>query len=238
MIHTVLTGTAQEARIGGDPRTQDQLRADALRDAVLGIRDQVPTSSDEPEKALRTVRATVVVTVPALSLLGCGADVATLEGIGPVPHDVARALAGNAKGWLRVLTDPWSGKHLALGRTTYAVPAALRRWVEYRGKTCSHPQCDRPAAVCDMEHIKPWSEGGCTDAENLCPECEGHHNLRHHSSFDVGIDRTTGEVIWFDPTGRAYTSPLFDGEPPDPPDLSGIADIFALPDDEPVRSVA
>ena len=238
VMFTTLTGRAQDARIGGDVRTLDQLRADALRDAVLGIDDDVPSSSAEPANALRTVRATVVVTVPALSLLHKGADVSTLDGVGPIPQGVAEALAGGDASWFRVLTDPWSGEHLAMGRKRYKVPVPLKRWLRYRMKTCSHPQCTKPAAACDLDHVIPWSEGGRTDAANLAPECEGHHNLSHHSAFTTLIDHDTGDVIWFDPAGNAHHSPPFDGEPPEPPDLSGIRDLFTLPGADGARDAA
>ena len=229
-IYVALTGRAQDARIRGDLRTPDQLRADALRDAVLGIHDEVPTSSAEPWNALRTVKATVIVTIPALSLLEKGADIATLEGVGPIPMGVAKALAGDSREWLRILSDPWSGEHLAMGRKRYKVPIPMKRWIAYRAKTCAHPQCTKPARLCDMDHVVPWADGGGTDLHNLAPECEGHHYLRQHSAFTTVIDTATGDVLWIDPAGNAHPSPPFDGEPPEPPDLSGIADVFTLPD--------
>lgn len=84
-----------------------------------------------PDAARRTFRnappATVVVTVPGLTLLGRGDEPATLEGCGPIDLDTARRLAGSATSWVRLLTHPVSGAPLVLDRTTYRVPVALRR---------------------------------------------------------------------------------------------------------------
>lgn len=42
---------------------------------------------------------------------------------------------------------------------------------------CSHPDCNLPAAVCQMHHIKAWSRGGGTTDNNLAPACKVHNAL-------------------------------------------------------------
>ncbi|KLD32827.1 hypothetical protein TB15x_23065, partial [Xanthomonas perforans] len=96
-----------------------------------------PTAGDS--KASGSGRPTVVVTVPALTLLGRDDTPATLDGYGPIDLDAARRLAGEASSWIRVLTHPVTGVPLALDRTRYRVTTALRRWLGVTSPTCVFP---------------------------------------------------------------------------------------------------
>ncbi len=123
---------------------------------VLGT---TPSSPRPHENALAArhpapspVQATVILTVPALTLLGAGREPATLEGYGPIDLDTARRLAGGATSWVRLLTDPVTAVPLALDRKTYRVPVALRRWLGITSPTCAFPGCARSATDCDIDH--------------------------------------------------------------------------------------
>ncbi len=228
----------------GEERTLAQLRADAAADLltadlappadVVSAADlAVPGSVPVPDHAPRAPRderptarvprsdrrSTIVVTVPALTLLGAGAgagagasagagvgagagtEPATLDGYGPIDLDTARRLAGEATSWVRVLTHPLTGAPLALDRSTYRVPTALRRWLGVTSPTCVFPGCGRPARACDLDHLTAWSEGGTTDDDNLAPECRHHHRLRHESRWGPSRDPSTGEMRWTSPLG-------------------------------------
>ncbi len=111
-------------KAAGEDRTLDQLRADIIGDLLIdGHTDVFPAET-------RGIRATVVVTVPALALLSgeVAQDpaIATVEGIGPVPFDRARELCGGAKDWMRVLTHPETGMVLSVGRDRYEPPRGCR----------------------------------------------------------------------------------------------------------------
>lgn len=165
-----------------------------------------PGGSAKPD-APRTFRAappaTVVVTIPALTLLGHGTAPATLEGYGPIDLATARRLAGRATSWIRLLTHPVTGAPLVLDRTTYRVPAALRRWLGVTSPTCVFPGCGRAARECDIDHLTAWADGGTTDDDNLDPKCRHHHRLRHESRWD--IDHPPGEdTSWTSPLGGRY----------------------------------
>lgn len=147
-------------------------------------------------------RASIVVTVPALTLLGGDDGPATLDGYGPIDLDTARRLAGGATSWTRLLTHPLSGAPLALDRTSYRVTAALRRWLGVTSPTCVFPGCARSARDCDIDHLTAWAEGGNTDADNLEPECRHHHRLRHESRWSPSRDPDTGDVRWTSPRGH------------------------------------
>lgn len=158
-------------------------------------------ASPIPATPASTRRAAVVITVPALTLLGAGAEPAVLDGYGPIDLDTARRLAGEAISWVRVLTHPLTGVPLALDRTTYRVPTALRRWLGVTSPTCTFPGCGRSARDCDLDHLSAWIDGGRTDDNNLAPECRHHHRLRHESRWHPSRDPDTGDLRWTSPLG-------------------------------------
>ena len=43
---------------------------------------------------------------------------------------------------------------------------ATRRAIEIRDRRCTHPYCDRPARYCQIDHIKPYTQGGPTTQQN------------------------------------------------------------------------
>lgn len=102
---------------------------------------------------------------------------------------------------MRVLTNPLTGAALALDRSTYRVPTALRRWLGVTSPVCVFPGCGRPARDCDLDHLIAWSEGGVTDDDNLAPECRHHHRLRHETRWHPSRAPDTGEVRWMSPLG-------------------------------------
>lgn len=174
--------------------------------------DPAPSAPDlapsAPAAAVaRTLRsappATVVITIPALTLLGLDSEPATLEGYGPIDLDSARRLAGDATSWIRLLTHPVTGAPLVLDRKTYRVPAALRRWLGVTSPTCVFPGCNRAARDCDLDHLTAWADGGRTDADNLDPKCRHHHRLRHESRWDIDHP-PGGETTWTSPLGGRY----------------------------------
>lgn len=161
----------------------------------LASRPRVPVTSPSKHPAA------IVVTVPALTLLGAGTEPAVLDGYGPIDLATARRLAGEATSWVRVLTHPLTGVPLALDRTSYRVPTALRRWLGVISPTCTFPGCGRSARECDLDHLTAWIDGGGTDDGNLAPECRHHHRLRHESRWHPSRDPDTGDLRWTSPLG-------------------------------------
>ena len=191
----------------GETRTVDQIRADVMGDLLIeGTTDAHPAEA-------RGIRATVVVTVPALALLeeddeavaAAGADPATVEGVGPIPIAKARELCGGEATWMRVLTHPETGMVLSVGRTQYSPPAALRRLVKWRADRCMGPGCGMPASRCEVDHTIAWEHGGHTALGNLAPLCKGHHKVKHHGGWRLRqLPDSGGAVEWTSPTGRRY----------------------------------
>lgn len=53
---------------------------------------------------------------------------------------------------------------------------ALRRAIEVRDRRCQHPSgCDEPATRCDIDHVRPWIEGGETSQQNGRLYCWRHN---------------------------------------------------------------
>lgn len=202
-VHARLNATAAEASGAvGEHRTTDQLRADLAATWLTG------------EGTATAVRTEVIVTVPALSLIGTGTDLAgkgtdrvgwgsdtaELEGVGPIDEVTARQLFADAPSFLRLVTDPVSGAPLNLGRTRYRVTKAQRRWLELKYGRCTRPGCNRLAASADVDHLIDWLVGGRTDEPNLAPTCRPDHCLKHLTRFRVGKTRD-GAIRWTTPFG-------------------------------------
>ena len=190
-----------------EDRTMDQLRADVFSDLLIEGDTTV-----HPVEA-RGIRATVAVTVPALTLLAesdsaraaQGLAPAVVEGVGPVPLDRARELCGGADGWMRILTHPETGMVLSVGRTQYRPPPMLRKLVRWRADRCMAPECGIPASRCEIDHTVAWEHGGNTSLENLAPLCKGHHTVKHHGGWRVRqLPDSGGALEWTSPAGRRY----------------------------------
>lgn len=231
-IDAVLDSCARTARAAGDPRTLDQLRADGLRDLIVGVQvpaatastsghvEFVPTSTRVPETDrpldLSRVRATVHVTVSLTTLLGLDDTPARLTGFGPISATDARTLALDAGStWRRLVTDPLSGALLEFGRTTYTPPAALADHVRARDGSCARPGCATPATRCDLDHTIEFHTSapgvppgqahlrGSTDPGNLGPLCRRDHRLKTSAGF-VLRQVDPGVFEWTTPTGHRY----------------------------------
>lgn len=71
------------------------------------------------------------------------------------------------------------GKRVEIGETTRFFTGPTRRAVEIRDRECVHDFCDVPAKWCQVDHEKPWSEGGTTVQENGRLLCGFHNRSRH-----------------------------------------------------------
>ncbi|MEU6429990.1 DUF222 domain-containing protein [Microbispora sp. NPDC046973] len=128
--------------------------------------------------------------------------------------------------------------------------AALRRYVQIRGRVCSWPGCRMPATRTDQDHIHAWADDGATTADNLHLVCRHDHRARH-----IGGWRVTSAgprlIVWTSPLGHAYPSRLpkiiesapeplprtWPDAPPErlPADLPGAPDVIMAPTSPPAR---
>ncbi|PFG38877.1 uncharacterized protein DUF222 [Georgenia soli] len=128
--------------------------------------------------------------------------IAHLDGVGPITHEAARALALGGT-WRRVVVDPFTDTVLDVGRTTYRPPADMARLVRERDRTCIAPGCTVPARHCQLDHSVSWASGGHTAVYNLAPMCEHDHPRKTCGAFHVEQPQP-GTFIWTTPSGHRY----------------------------------
>ncbi|MDQ0725432.1 HNH endonuclease signature motif containing protein [Microbacterium sp. W4I20] len=118
----------------------------------------------------------------------------------------ARQLFLEAKTFRRLITDPVQGVVLDMDRRCYRPTRAQREWIAVRHGTCSRDGCTRLAVDADIDHDRPWREGGETNLANLRPLCPRDHAHRHRTRavFRTRSDRTV-EVTT--PTGFVSDAP-------------------------------
>jgi hypothetical protein len=174
-IHRRLSAIATGLADPSDPRTRDQVRADVLVDVLLGG-DPVTQTPGKPE-------ISVVIALP--DLVGVSDEPAHIPGLGPIPADLARALAADGT-WRAWLTDA-TGTVLATGTRGYVPTAAIARLVRAREPHCRMPGCHQPATGCDLDHTTAYPHGPTT-VSNLGPLCRRHHVLKTHAGWDLQPD--------------------------------------------------
>ena len=200
-IFDALTGHA--TRSNGDPgddRTLVQRRADSLADRILG------DGTDQAGADVAGVNPTVVVnvTVPVDSLAGVTETPALVNGIGPIPADVARRLAAGDARWRRILTDRVTGAVLDLGHRVHDPNTRLKEQVRLRDGTCRFPGCSVKASNCDLDHAVAFPDGP-TSYDNLHALCRRHHTIKHTRGWQVEV-LPHGRLEWTTPTGRVQVT--------------------------------
>ena len=191
--------TAQSAGYN-EERTMDMKRADALtRIAELSL-----VKSNSATAAHRRP-FTVNITIDLPTLLGMQENPAQLAGYGPIPAQIARELAMDGR-WKRFVTDPVTGSLLDFGRETYEPPQALVDFVIARDRICRFPGCRSSAARADIDHSKPWEEGGKTSPDNLGLLCRRHHRMKTHGGWNL-LSHPDGSCDWTSPQGKKFHVP-------------------------------
>jgi hypothetical protein len=182
-----------------DPRTHGQRQCDVATDLLREAMDRHvaavsdPAAADSIERPLparqgRTHRPAssvqVHVRIDAATLLRVDDKPAWVDGVGPVPADVARDLAGTAGAQWRAFTVAPGTRHVVdVAADTYRPGAALRRFVTARDQTCTAPGCPVPAVDCDLDHVVPFPAGPTT-AQNLRAVCRSHHRFKTQYVFE------------------------------------------------------
>ena len=124
---------------------------------------------------------------------------------GPGPGSPAPAAAGRAA-WLaglefaRLARGPCAHRHEG---AAYRPPGKLRELVTIRHRTCGFPGCRRPARRCDLDHTRPYEQGGKTCECNLAPLCRRHHRAKQAPGWRL-VQSSPGVLVWTTPAGRAY----------------------------------
>ena len=181
-------------------RRIDAFRADALTQLA---NNYLASSAGEGLAHGRPV--TLNLTVDLATLLGLAENPGNLKGYGPIPASVARGLAADAK-WRKFVTDPVTGELLDVGRNTYEPPQALKDFLTARDQICRFPHCRQPARVADIDHAKPWDQGGETSQENMGMLCRRHHRMKTHGDWKLK-SYPDGSCEWESPAGKKYFVP-------------------------------
>lgn len=195
---------ARRMRRHGETRTMDQLRADVFLDLLAG--------RDRSRGQGGTRRGVIDVQVDLETLMRLNDDPGELAGYGPVIADIARDVAEQqtAAEWRFTVTDPKSGQTLHNGLVRRRPTAQQRRYVEARQRTCIFPGCRMPAISSDIDHRRPYSDGGPTEEQNLGPVCRYDHCLRHRFGWTYA-SLSNGDHLWTTRLGHTYTT---SGTPP------------------------
>ncbi|MEI6571648.1 MAG: HNH endonuclease signature motif containing protein, partial [Actinomycetes bacterium] len=118
-------------------------------------------------------------------------EICEIAGVGPIPVATATEYLGEA--FLKLLVvDGVDIKTVAhMGRH---IPAPLRTAVEERDRVCQVPTCDMTIGL-EIDHIKPFSEGGPASLENLVRLCKRHHLQKTHDGYRlIKIEASEGEI--------------------------------------------
>jgi hypothetical protein len=183
---------------GGDTRTADQRRADAVVEMASCF------LADPHLTRAHGQRPAIGVTVAASTLMGLDDQPADLDGYGPITAAMARRIASDPTArWRRLLTDD-DGIVRTAGVHTYEPPADMVRTVIARDAHCMFPGCRRKAQYTDLDHVHAWHDGDETTAENLLSLCRRHHRLKHTGRWRIDRDDTTGITTWTNRRGRQY----------------------------------
>jgi hypothetical protein len=93
----------------------------------------------------------------------------------------------------------------ARGEIGYHPSRALAHLIRARSATCTAPGCGRPAARCDLDHTRPWDDGGATCECNLAPLCRHHHRCKQAEGWRLEQPEP-GVLVWRVPSGRRYAT--------------------------------
>jgi hypothetical protein len=141
--------------------------------------------------------------------LRAGIGTARLDNGERIPMNQVRKIACDA-GVIPMLLGSRSQIH-DVGRKTRTVNAGLRRMLVARDRGCAFPGCTRPPQHCEAHHVRHWSAGGETNLANLVLLCRRHHDLVHHSDWQVRmIDGLPvfRPPAFVDPQRRPRTNPI------------------------------
>ena len=118
-------------------------------------------------------------------------EVCEIAGVGPIPVATATEYLGEAFLKLLVVDGTEIRTIACMGR---ALPAKLRTAVEERDRVCQVPTCDMTLGL-EIDHIRPFAEGGPTTFENLVRLCKRHHLQKTHDGYRlIKIEASKGEI--------------------------------------------
>ena len=171
------------ARKSGNHETPEAYAADALM-ALCEKASNSASRSNAGANAKKFARPNAVINIRVdLNAIKRGrtehGEICEIAGVGPIPVATATEYLGEAFLKLLVIdgTDIKTVAHM--GRH---IPAPLRTAIEERDRVCQVPTCDATLGL-EIDHIKPFSEGGAASFENLVRLCKRHHRQKTHDGY-------------------------------------------------------
>jgi hypothetical protein len=193
-----LVNTKAHEQLDPDIPTADQPPLEHRKIAALGL---------IADGAGATIRTKLYLHLHAVALVDPAQTAfGTVEKLGPLT--VARI-----KEWLatsRFTLQPVIDMSRCDAVDGHEPPAWMRELVILRDRTCIHPNCDKPARDCDLDHIDAFVEmddggpPGQTRPDNLAPLCRRHHRAKTHHGWTY-VRHQDGTYTWTSPHGRTYT---------------------------------
>ncbi|GLZ28995.1 HNH endonuclease [Lentzea sp. NBRC 105346] len=187
---------------GPDPRTLAERQGDAFAELI----DLMLRADVMPEHGGETVTMAVTVSYEDLK---ANVGSAVLDSQERIPVKQLRRLACDA-GIIPIVLSGRS-QPLNVGRKARLFNTGLRRALVARDRGCAFPGCNRPPRHCEGHHIKPWFEGGKTSLHNGVLLCRRHHDLIHHSDWEVKLRNGIPYFIppaFLDPLRQPRRNPL------------------------------
>ena len=127
-----------------------------------------------------------------------------IDGIGPVPVTVARAMLDDAR--VVVVGHDGTGDISSISSLSRTIPIKLRRWAEEDYPACGVEGCTDDWRL-EIDHVVGVEVGGRTEKQNLWRLCRHHHQLKTYRGWTVK-----------GPPGRRTLVAPDDPDPPgDPP---------------------
>lgn len=155
----------------GELRSPAQRRADAIVDIcsfwLTHNADAATSGGEKPH---------VTITMDYEVLAGRAKRLPEIDGTAVTPQTVRRITCDAA---IIPIVVGSESEPLDVGRKTRTIPAALRRAVEQRDKSCTWQGCDAPPSWCDVHHNHHWADGGETSLANCRLLCRRHHTAIH-----------------------------------------------------------
>jgi hypothetical protein len=170
--------SAPHPGIDGEPDRRDPTvrRADALADLVSQVlrHGDLPTSRGAHPHLIVTVTEQTLMNGRGLGITATGEHLSAAA---------VRRISCDAD--VTAIRLDTNGVPLSMGRTRRIVSPQQWSALVVRDHGCVFPNCDRPAAWCDADHLRHWADGGPTDPENLALVCGRHHDAIHHGGWDI-----------------------------------------------------
>jgi hypothetical protein len=137
-------------------------------------------------------------------------EVCEIDNQGPITVPMARDMASDS--FLRLVFHQ-AGDIRAVSHFGRTINRSLRTALAFRDRCCVVPGCSTSFGL-EIDHVRPFAEGGPTQLDNLALLCHHHHYLKTNEGWTLARSGTAANGP---PNWEFTPMPPF-GQEPDPPD--------------------